>query len=329
MTQTALRGAGYVALCLLAGCTQADSVLTPEGPRAAEIARLAWVLFILCTAIFVIVMAATALALRGPQQIRAWLADRNAIVAGGIIFPAVTLTLLLGYGVWLMHAGARSASDNPMQIEVTGEQWWWRVAYAAPGGQTIASANEIVIPSGREVLFTLKSADVIHSFWVPSLGGKVDMIPGRITQLRLVADRAGIYRGQCAEYCGGPHALMAIKVIAMPAAGFENWLTREAAPAIVPIGDTERRGQALFVASGCGACHTIRGTDAAGKVGPDLTHVGARLSVGIDTLPMTHANLARFVSDGQHIKPGNLMPQFRIFSGEERDAVAAYLLSLR
>ena len=177
--------------------------------------------------------------------------------------------------------------------------------------------------------FTLKAADVIHSFWVPSLGGKVDMIPGRVTRLRLTAERAGVYRGQCAEYCGGPHALMAFEVIALPPPEYETWLEREASPAVAPANETERRGQSLFVAAGCGTCHAIRGTAANGTIGPDLTHIGSRRSVGIDTLKLTQANLARFIAENQHVKPGNRMPEFRIFRPGRARCARGYLLSLR
>jgi cytochrome c oxidase subunit 2 len=228
-----------------------------------------------------------------------------------------------------MRAQLSPAAASPIAIEVVGEQWWWRVTYAGPGGTTIASANEMRMPVGRPVAFTLKSADVIHSFWVPSLGGKVDMIPGRTTHLLLTAERPGVYRGQCAEYCGGPHALMAFEVIALPPTEYDDWLRREASPAVAPASDIAQRGQALFIAAGCGTCHTIRGTAANGAIGPDLTHLGSRRSVGIDTLKLTHANLVRFIAENQHIKPGNRMPEFRIFQPDERDALAAYLISLR
>jgi cytochrome c oxidase subunit 2 len=261
---------------------------------------------------------------------RRMLAQENAVIALGIVFPAVTLTLLLSYGIWLTRSHLALASDrNAIVIEVVGEQWWWRVAYSASDGTPIASANEIRIPVGVPVAFKLRAADVIHSFWVPSLGGKVDMIPGRITHLRLTAERPGIYRGQCAEYCGGPHALMAFEVVAMPAADHAAWLQRAAAPAVDPASETARRGQSLFLATGCGACHTVRGTSAAGTLGPDLTHVGGRRSVGIDTLPLTRESLARFVTDGQHVKPGNLMPEFRVLQPPELDALTTYLLSLK
>ena len=330
MKQWLLRFATLIALLLIGGCRNDQSMLFPQGPRAAQIAQLAWLLFGFGAAVLAIVVIALWLALRGPARIRSWLAGQAAVIAGGIVFPAVTLTALLGYGVWVMRANLRAFVSNDIQrIEIIGEQWWWRVVYAAIDGTRLASANEVRIPVGREVEFTLKSADVIHSFWVPALGGKVDMIPGRTTQLRVTADRPGIFRGQCAEYCGGPHALMALSVIAMPTDEFQAWLTREGAFAPEPTTPLQQRGKSLFLAAGCGACHTIRGTMANGSVGPDLSRIGARRSVGVDTLPLTQANVARFIVDGQHIKPGNPMPPFRIFSTEDQDALAAYLVSLR
>jgi cytochrome c oxidase subunit II len=330
MKQWPFRLGTPMACLLLAGCRDVQSVLAPQGPSAAQIANLAWLLFGVGALASAIVIVALWLAMRGSPRMRSRLAAEGAVIAGGIVFPAVTLTGLLAYDAWLMRAGGHARDENDMaRIEIVGEQWWWRVGYADVDGGVLASANEIRIPVGREIEFTLKSADVIHSFWVPSLGGKVDMIPGRATRLRVRADRPGIFRGQCAEYCGGPHALMALEVIAMPAADFTSWLLREAAPAEQPATDAERRGKAILLAAGCGACHAVRGTGANGSIGPDLTHVGARRSVGVDTLPMTPANLKRFIVDGQHIKPGNAMPQFRFVSPDDLDALAAYLMSLR
>ena len=326
------RGAAIACAALfLAQCREAQSVLTPQGAQAAEITHLAWILFIGGTLILAVVVIATWLAIDGSVRMRRWLATESLVVVGGIAFPALTLAGLLAYGLLLIHGGSGAPGDrtDTLSIEVTGEQWWWRVDYPGPDGKRFASANEIRIPVGREIVFTLKSADVIHSFWVPSLGGKVDMIPGRATALRISAGRSGIYRGQCAEYCGGPHALMALHVVAMPNAEFQTWLAREAAPAEAPPGGEERRGQTLFLSAGCGACHAIRGTSADGVLGPDLTHLGARRSIGADTLTLTLDNIARFIAEGQHVKPGNTMPEFRIFADDERRAVAAYLLSLR
>ena len=316
---------------LLGGCGRdVQSVMAPNGIQAEQIADLAWLLFGFGAVVLAIVIVATWLAIGGSPRVRRALAQEKAVLALGVAFPVATLTLLLGYGVWLMRSHLDLARDaNAISIEVVGEQWWWRVTYAGPDGTSVASANEIRIPVGVPVTFKLRAADVIHSFWVPSLGGKVDMIPGRTTQLRLTAERPGIYRGQCAEYCGGPHALMAFEVVAMPASDHAAWLARAAAPAAPPDTEIGLRGRSVFLAAGCGACHAVRGTAAAGTLGPDLTHIGARRSVGIDTLPLTRENLARFVIDGQHIKPGNPMPEFRFLQPPEQDALAAYLLGLK
>lgn len=313
----------------LGGCgTDIQSVLSPHGAQAGQIATLAWTLFAVGAVVLLLVIVATWLAMRGSARLRALLARDRTILALGLAFPAVTLSLLLGYGVLLMRAQLTAGDAGAARIEIVGERWWWRVTYETAGGR-VASANEIRIPVGRPVTFTLKSADVIHSFWVPSLGGKVDMIPGRTTQLRLTAERAGTYRGQCAEYCGGSHALMALAVIALPPAEHDAWLARQAAPARAPTSARERLGGELFIAAGCGACHAVRGTPATGLIGPDLTHLGSRRSVGIDTLPLDAANLAAFITDGQHIKPGNAMPPFRNLQADDASAIAAYLLSLR
>ncbi|MCK1512182.1 cytochrome c oxidase subunit II [Bradyrhizobium sp. 190] len=316
---------------VLGGCGRdVQSMLAPKGIQAEQIAVLAWLLFGFGIFVLAIVIAATWLAIGGSARSRRILAQENTVLTLGIAFPVVTLTLLLGYGVWLTRALLDTDRDqNAVGIEVVGEQWWWRVTYLAPDGTPVASANEIRIPVATPIAFKLKASDVIHSFWVPSLGGKVDMIPGRTTHLRLTAERPGTYRGQCAEYCGGAHALMALEVIAMPASEHAAWLRRAAMPARAPQSDIEQRGQHLFLGAGCGACHTVRGTAAAGKLGPDLTQMGARRSVGIDTMPLTHDNLVRFITDGQHVKPGNLMPEFRFLQPPELDALAAYLLSLK
>jgi cytochrome c oxidase subunit II len=328
-----VRALGLCALAtatlLLAGCGDNQSVLNPKGPDALQLARLTVFLIAFGVFVLLVVVIATLVALRGPGWARTRLASARTVIWGGIVFPAVSLTGLLGYGIWLTGAStALPIAADATRIEVVGEQWWWRVRYRLPNGGQVESANEIRIPTGRQIRFTLKSADVIHSFWVPNLGGKVDMIPGRTTHLRLQADEPGVYRGQCAEYCGGPHALMALEVVAVPAPEFETWLKAQAEPARLPAMEQEQQGQRLFLSAGCGACHTIRGTPAGGSVGPDLTHLGARRSVGLDTVPITQANIVRFIRDGQHVKPGNRMPPFRIFAPDELDALATYLAGL-
>jgi cytochrome c oxidase subunit II len=303
-----------------------QSVLSPHGPQADQIATLAWILFVFASIILALVMFATLLAMRGTPRVREVIARERTILGFGLALPVVTLSMLLALGIWLTRAHT-GHTDDALRIEVTGLQWWWRVVYVST--KAVVSANEIRIPVRHPIELTLGSADVIHSFWVPSLAGKVDMIPGRVTRLRLTAERPGIYRGQCAEYCGGPHALMGLKVIAMPRDEYESWFGREAAPVTARSSDVEERGQALFMAAGCGSCHAVRGTDAAGAIGPDLTHFAARDSVGIDTMALTAENLAHFIRDGQHIKPGNRMPEFRIFSKTEETELVSYLMSLR
>lgn len=301
------------------------SVLAPRGLAAGQIATLAWVLFAVSAGVFAVVVVALWAALRGNDATRRWLSRDAVVMAGGIAFPVVVLTLLLATGSRLTASALPPGTEPMVEIEVIGEQWWWRVVHAAPSGERIETANELRLPAGKKVRLMLKSSDVIHSLWIPNLAGKVDMIPGRTNVMHLEATAPGIFRGLCAEYCGGPHALMALPVIAMPAPEYEAWLSREAAPAHAP----EQPGGALFRAAGCGACHRVRGTPADGTIGPDLTHVGSRRSVAIDLRPMNADNLRRFIAHGQAVKPGNRMPEFRIFRDEELSALSAYLVALR
>jgi cytochrome c oxidase subunit 2 len=294
-----------------------QSVLNPQGPDAAIIAEISWVLFGGGAVIFTAVMALAAYAVLG--RIRR-VSEKLLIVGGGIVFPLVTLSALLVYSL-VRAAALHPADPAPLRIEVVGEQWWWRVHYLdADGRRDFATANEIRVPVGRAVEFELKSADVIHSFWVPVLAGKLDMIPGRTTRLRVRADRAGEFRGQCAEYCGGPHALMALYVVAEEPEQFQRWVADQRKPST---------GNNPLFTSHCGACHTVRGTDAAGTRGPDLTHVGGRLFIGAGLLPNSAGALAGWIASSQHLKPGNLMPSFEAFSGEELRGLAAYLESLK
>jgi cytochrome c oxidase subunit 2 len=311
----------------LGGCRDVQSALAPAGDEASRVALLTWILFAGAALILLIVCVALVLAMMGSNRSRRLLASHRAIKLGGIAFPVVTLTVLLGYGVGLMRETIATDRPGALRIEVTGEQWWWRIAYAGDQGQPIAEANELRIPVGREVDVVLRSSDVIHSFWIPSLGGKLDMIPGRTNVLRLKAERPGIYRGQCAEYCGGAHALMAIELVAMHDAEFEDWLKTANRPA--PDGTHEGPGAALFHAAGCGACHAIRGTKAAGLIGPDLSRIGARRFLAAATMPNTPEDLTRLITHGQTVKPGNAMPEFRIFSDQELRSLATYLTSLK
>jgi cytochrome c oxidase subunit 2 len=310
----------------IAVAQEQHSVLAPHGEVAAQIAMLTWMLLGLAALVLVTVAVATWIALRGPPRLRAMLASQRAVVVGGFVFPVAVLTVLLIAGLHLSGV-LRADTPDALKIEVRGEQWWWRVRYPLPAGGVFESANEIRIPVGRPVVFDLTAADVIHSFWIPSLAGKMDMIPGRITSLTLSAERPGVYRGTCAEYCGGPHAWMALSVIAMPAADFDDWLRAAAEPP--QLDDVARQGQVLFMRAGCGGCHTIAGTEARGTIGPALTRLASRRMLAAGALPMSEQDIARFIEHGQAIKPGNKMPPFRIFSGSELSLLSAYLMALR
>jgi cytochrome c oxidase subunit 2 len=288
-----------------------QSALDPAGPAAALIAEITWVLFAGGALIFAGVMALAAVAVFSEKRAR--LSSRALILGGGIAFPVVVLSALLVYS--LVRTNALEAAGEPaLRIEVIGEQWWWRVRY--PQFET---ANEIRIPVGRPVELELKSADVIHSFWVPALAGKLDMVPGRTNRLRLQADRPGEFRGQCAEYCGGPHAFMAFFVVALPQTEYEQWAETQRQPVSKTNGSFNQH---------CAACHTIRGTPATGVRGPDLTHVGSRRTIGAALLPMNRGALAGWITASQHLKPGNLMPSFAMLPGEELLALAEYLEGL-
>jgi cytochrome c oxidase subunit 2 len=296
-----------------------QSVLDPHGPHAAVTAEIAWVLAVGAALVFTLVMALAAWAALGRR--RGWLAGRGAMVGGGVVFPAVVLFALLVYTL-LAAARIDAAQRTPaVAIEVVGEQWWWRVHYLDGAGEIdFATANEIRVPVGRTVELRLRSADVLHSFWVPALAGKLDLVPGRTNVLRLSAGRPGVFRGQCAEYCGGPHALMAFHVVAEEEEAFERWRARQRLPAAA--------SNELFDAR-CAACHTVRGTAARGTLGPDLTHVGSRPTIAAGILPNNRGAIAGWIAEGQRIKPGNLMPEFREFRGDELTRLAAYVEGLQ
>jgi cytochrome c oxidase subunit II len=300
------------------------SVLLAHGAQAETIATLSWIMFGGATVIFLGVAALTALAQYGGDTWRRGIASGRFIFWGGVMFPLITLTALLTYGLMLTSARVKASPSDALRIEVSGEQWWWRVRYPEAG---FVTANEIAIPARRDVEILLSSPDVIHSFWVPALAGKVDMIPGLVNRVRLNAARPGVYRGQCAEYCGGPHAMMALHVVALEPAQFEQWLDRQRQPAVsTPL---TKSGEALFLSTGCNGCHAIRGTAASGVIGPDLTHVGSRLSLAAGVLSNTAEAISRWISDNQHIKPNNRMLPFTILGEADLAALGAYLESLQ
>jgi len=300
-------------------------IFDPAGPYASAVALLGWVLLAMAALVLAVVLAALWLALFGRPGQQARLGGRRTIWIGGIAFPLVVLTALLIYGLSLTRHLSDPIRGDELRVRVTGEMWWWRVAYLDRQGRAVShDANELHIPAGQPVVLELESADVIHSFWVPRLSGKLDMIPGRRNLMRIQADRPGVFGGQCAEYCGGPHALMGFTVIAHEPAAFarimQARLRREQAP---PPAVAE--GGLLFERAGCAACHRIAGTRANGLAGPDLTHVGARRTLGAGILPNNRGTLMGWIGNSQAIKPNNRMPPYTVLSSDELLALARYL----
>ncbi len=300
-------------------------VLDPAGPYASSVSLLSWILFAMAFAVLLIVLFALYLALFGRPTTQEKLGGKGLIWAGGIAFPAVVLTVLLIYGLSLTRHLSQPINGDVMRVRVTGEMWWWRVAYLdGQGREIIQDANELHIPAGRPVVLELESADVIHSFWVPRLSGKLDMIPGRRNLMRIQADAPGVFGGQCAEYCGGPHALMGFTVVAHEPRKFEQLiqarLRRQQAPVVPAAADAR-----LFETVGCSACHRIAGTGANGLAGPDLTHVGSRRMLGAGILPNNRGTLMGWIGNSQAIKPNNRMPPYRLLTAEQLTQLAAYL----
>lgn len=311
-------------------CTGPRSALDPAGRGADRIADLWWGMLVGAAIVWLAVMGLALLA--GARERRSWSprAAKRLIVVGGVMVPTLVLTGLLAYGLALLPPLLAPAADDAPRIVVTGEQYWWRVRQPRPAGGAIDTANEIHLAAGRPVEFRLESPDVIHSFWIPALGGKVDVIPGRRNRLALEPTRAGVFEGVCAEYCGASHAWMSfVVVVHEDEDALAAWLAEQAEPARPPEEPLAARGQQLFLAHGCGACHTVRGIAADGVIGPDLTHVGSRRFIAAGALtseaPDFHAWLART----RQLKPGVHMPTFGMLPDDELRALATYLEGLR
>ena len=318
-----------VGAMLLGGCGGPLSTLEPAGLAAEAIAELFWALAIGAAVVWIAVVALGFYAARrtpekGPPKPATML-----IIGGGAVVPTLVLAGYLVYGLAMLPDLTRPAPEGSLRIEVSGEQWWWRIQYHLPDGRTFDLANEVRIPVGEPVQFVLGSPDVIHSFWIPSIGGKMDMIPGRVTRLALEATRTGVFKGACAEYCGSSHALMTFYTIVTEQAEFDRWVEEQMRASARPSESTAARGAELFLAHGCGACHTVRGTPADGVVGPDLTHVASRLSIGAGILPTEQEAFYRWTAHTGEVKPDVLMPSFGMLPEEDLTAIAAYLTALR
>lgn len=323
---------------LLGSCYYSNhNALHPAGMQADRIADLFWVFFVVCAVVWVLVLGFAVLAV-----VRSWrrgvAADEpvtNARMRRGIITAVAATALILtgfmvaDFAVGRAVGGYHAQSTDALTIQIIGHQWWWEVIYEdSVPSRSISTANEIHIPVGRPVLIKGESRDVIHSFWIPSLQGKRDLIPGYTTMLWLRADQPGVYEGQCAEYCGHQHARMRLTVIAHEPAEFSEWYENSRLPGRPPADSITQRGQDVFLAGPCVMCHTIRGTPAGGSVGPELTHWAARRTIGAGTLPNTRGHLAAWILDSQRIKPGNLMPPNPL-PPDELEALLAYLESLK
>jgi cytochrome c oxidase subunit 2 len=324
--------ASALLLALVAtSCGGHQSTLSPRSRPAKDISQLWWVMLVASAVIFAVVVMLVIVAIarhRGErgEPVSTRPAGTKLIVYGGAIIPAIVLfVLFLATVETLGPTAAAKGKSGDLRIEVTGRQWFWDVDYP---DQHFRTANELHIPVGEAVSVGLRTDDVIHSFWVPQLNRKVDMIPGQTNHVVLEADRAGVFRGQCAEFCGLQHAHMAFYVVAQPRAQFEAWLAGQQRPAPQPANAQLEQGQQVLLGSACVYCHTIQGTNASGRVGPDLTHLASRQSIAAGTLPLNRGTLAGWILDPQHVKPGNYMPATDL-TGPNVQALIAYLMSLR
>ncbi|SDO64261.1 cytochrome c oxidase subunit 2 [Aureimonas jatrophae] len=326
------RLAPLAAVVALAGCRGPQSTFDPAGTEAASVIDLFWVMTVGATLIWLFVMGISIYATRVQPGAHSERTGNRFIFWGGVVFPVVVLTALLVFGLRLMP-GFRAPADGP-RIAVSGERFWWRIHYDTPDTPGVAkalsmegtpSANEVWLPVGRRSEILLGSPDVIHSFWVPNIAGKTDTIPGRINRLVLEPTRLGTYNGICAEFCGTAHAQMGFRVRVVSQADYDARVALEASDAAV----LDHPGRASFEQAGCGACHAVRGTGSNGLVGPDLTHLASRQTLGAGILPVTPDNIARFVALTEHEKPGVQMPAYSMLPPAELETIAAWLGALR
>jgi cytochrome c oxidase subunit 2 len=338
MSRRGVRGPGRtilaaLVLTLLTACSGNQAMFNPQGPAARSIAGLGGFLLVLSGVIWAAVMAALAVALLRRRRESDDSAEttrrltRNVVLASG----ATVITLVgLAIATFAADRGLNSPSGpGAITVDVIGHQWWWDFQYRDVSPQDVVSSpNELHLPVGVPVVLKAQSRDVIHSFWVPNLHGKRDLIPGLVTNTWIQADTPGVYRGQCAEFCGHQHAHMAFTVVVEPMDRFLEWIRRQRQPAPAPVGTDLQRGHDAFMAGPCATCHTVRGTIAGSRLGPDLTHVGSRLTIASGTLPNTREQLSSWVANPQAFKPGVRMTP-NVLPPDDFAAVISYLRSLR
>lgn len=309
---------------------QTPSALRPAGPAAAAIAEIGWVMFIGGGLILLAVMGLLWRALRQASSPASSTRRWRWIAGGGLVFPIVVLAALAAYSQWRSQGVRADPPADALVISVTGRLWWWEVRYRDPaGGPDIVLANEIRVPVGKSVVLGLASADVIHSAWIPTVAGKMDLVPGRINRLVFSVDAPGVHRGQCAEFCGEQHARMALHLVAQTPDDFAAWLRAQAAPAKAPTMPLQAQGLAAFLAQRCNACHNVRGVSEGSRLGPDLTHVASRVALGAGTLDNGPANLVDWIAHLQRHKPGAQMPSYDRLDPATLEAIGAYLGELR
>lgn len=333
-------GVMAAACAFLAGCNHYQSSLGGDAAESANFLGLFWVFLGVCAFMYLLLVAAflTALA-RGRRSSDPRVVDNGKhhqsspflrpLMVGWGALVLVGLSTLTIASFFVDRSNAANAAHPQLVVNVTANQWWWDVEYSTSGATTsIRTANELHLPVGVPAEVTLQSNDVIHSFWVPNLAGKQDLIPGRVTDVQLWPRKIGLYRGQCAEFCGVQHAHMAIDVTVESKADFKRWLAAQQQPAAQPANPVEFAGYRFVTTSACASCHNISGTPAGGGVAPDLTHFASRRSIAAGTLPMSEANVRAWISDPQHYKPGSQMPKMPL-SSTQVEAIAAYLDRLK
>lgn len=334
MRQESRAAASVLPALLCAGCAGAQSAFDTGGAQALGLARLMIFIMAVCAAVWLAVMAALAFALwrrrqepTQPLAIDARRQRRMSLVVGGSVAATVVIIGLFTVTSFWVTRSLWAGDRDAVKVDMRGYQWWWQVTYR-DGNQAFTTANEIHVPVGRLVRIRLTADDVIHSFWVPSLTGKQDLIPGRTNEVSFVAERPGVYRGQCAEFCGVQHARMAMQVIAQSPQDYDAWRQSQLAPAAKPSDPEQVFGEQVFLSKPCAACHTVRGTSATAQLGPDLTHVASRSTIAAGVLETTRGSLAAWIADPQTIKPGNNMPMVAL-SPDELNAISAYMASLK
>jgi cytochrome c oxidase subunit 2 len=312
---------------VLAACSKeaSPSIVDPKGHEARHVAGAWWLMFGLAAAVYAVVAGLIVIAVvrgrRDDSERTSRLNDNAFIVIGGLAVPLAILGIISVVTVRTAVTVREPAPAGALRVDIIGHDWWWEIRYPDTG---IVTANELHVPVGRRVDAKIHTADVIHSFWVPQITGKMDAIPGQANRLPFTAEQAGVYRGECAEFCGIQHANMNFLVVAEEPTRFAQWEQTEAQAAGLPMSDQGERGRVVFEREACAGCHTIRGTSAAGSLGPDLTHVGGRRTLGAGTVPNTTGNLAGWIADAQAIKPGNKMPPM-VLSPDDLLALVRYL----